>query len=145
MRILALDIGEKRCGLAISDASGAVASPLTVLEAKAVLSCAPAFQRILQDHEPQMLLCGLPLSMSGEPGPQAQRIQQQAQELAQRIGLPLKFSDERLSSAQAKRALRQSGHNERSMRGKVDMIAATLFLQSYLDSQRQPGTAIQEG
>ena len=76
-----------------------------------------------------------PLSLNGEKGPQAQRIEEQAVRIAKTLDLPLEFCDERLSSAEAKRALREGGHSEKSMRGKVDMIAASIFLQSWLDAR----------
>ena len=135
MRVLALDIGEVRIGIAASDASGRVASPVKVLPAPAVLSCAKTFRRILEDYEPEVLVCGRPQTMSGEDGPQAERVMAQARSIAEACDLPLEFADERLSSSEAKRILREQGLNEKQMRGKVDMIAASLFLQAWLDSR----------
>ena len=135
MRALALDIGEVRIGIAASDASGRVASPVKVLPAAEVLSCAKTFRRILEDYEPEVLVCGRPQTMSGEDGPQAERVMAQARSIAEACDLPLEFSDERLSSSEAKRILREQGLNEKQMRGKVDMIAASLFLQAWLDSR----------
>ncbi len=83
-----------------------------------------------------MILAGLPLSMSGEHGQQAGRIQKQAQNIAQMLSLPLEFVDERLSSQEAKRSLREEGLSEKQMRGKIDMIAASIFLQTWLDSRK---------
>ena len=91
---------------------------------------------MLEDWEPDLLVCGLPRTMAGEDGPQAERIRAQAQKIAKSCGLPLEFADERLSSAEAKRILREQGLSERSMRGKVDMVAASLFLQSWLDARQ---------
>lgn len=135
MRALALDIGEVRIGVAASDASGRVASPVKVLPATEVLSCAKTFRRILEDYEPEVLVCGRPQTMSGEDGPQAERVMAQARSIANACDLPLEFADERLSSSEAKRILREQGLNEKQMRGKVDMIAASLFLQAWLDSR----------
>ena len=135
MRALALDIGEVRIGIAASDASGRVASPVKVLPAAEVLSCAKTFRRILEDYEPEVLVCGCPQTMSGEDGPQAERVMAQARSIAEACDLPLEFADERLSSSEAKRILREQGLNEKQMRGKVDMIAASLFLQAWLDSR----------
>lgn len=135
MRVLALDIGEVRIGIAASDASGRVASPVKVLPAAEVLSCAKTFRRVLEDYEPEVLVCGRPQTMSGEDGPQAERVMAQARSIAQSCDLPLEFADERLSSSEAKRILREQGLNEKQMRGKVDMIAASLFLQAWLDSR----------
>ncbi len=135
MRVLALDIGEVRVGIAVSDPSGRVASPVCVLPAQEVLAHAVTFRRVLEDWEPDLLLSGRPMTMAGEEGPQAERVMGQARDIARACGLPLEFADERLSSAEAKRILREQGLNERSMRGKVDMVAASLFLQSWLDSR----------
>lgn len=135
MRALALDIGEVRVGVAVSDPSGRVASPVCVLPAAEVLSGARTFRRVLEDWEPEVLVCGRPMTLAGEEGPQARRIEEQARRIAEAGGLPLEFADERLSSSEAKRILREQGLNERSMRGKVDMVAASLFLQSWLDAK----------
>ena len=140
MRALALDIGEVRIGIAASDASGRVASPVKVLPAAEVLGHACTFRRILEDYEPDVLVCGRPQTMSGEDGPQAERIMAQARQIADACGLPLEFADERLSSSEAKRILREQGLREKQMRGKVDMIAASLFLQDWLDSHGQDDT-----
>lgn len=136
MRALALDIGEVRVGIAVSDASGTVASPVCVLPAQEVLSNARSFRRVLEDYEPDLLVCGRPRTLAGEDGPQATRIREQAERIAAACDLPLEFADERLSSREAKRILREEGLSERSMRGKVDMVAASLFLQSWLDARR---------
>lgn len=133
---MALDIGEVRCGIAISDPAMRVASPVCVLPSAEVIANAASFRRVVEDWEPEALLSGLPLSLNGEYGPQAKRIQEQAQRIAKTLGLPLEFCDERLSSTEAKRVLREQGLNEKSMRGKVDMIAASIFLQSWLDARQ---------
>ncbi|WP_301829476.1 Holliday junction resolvase RuvX [uncultured Parolsenella sp.] len=134
MRALALDIGEVRIGIAASDASGRIASPVKVLPAAEVLGISRTFRRILEDYEPEVLVCGRPQTMGGEDGPQAERIMAQARQVADACDLPLVFADERLSSAEAKRILRAQGLKEKQMRGKIDMIAASLFLQAWLDS-----------
>lgn len=137
MRILALDIGETRVGVAVCDPGERVASPVMVLPAAEVLSCAKPFQRVLEDWEPELLLCGLPYTMSGEEGPQAARIRTAAKTISDACGVPHEFADERLSSQEAKRSLREKGLTERAMRGKIDMIAASLFLQAWLDARRE--------
>ena len=135
MRVLALDIGEKRTGIAVSDPQMRVATPVCVLPSQEVEHCAQPFQRVLEDWEPELLLCGLPRSLSGEEGPQAKRIRSIAESISSSSGVPHEFTDERLSSRQAKQSLRDMGYDERKMRGKVDMIAASLFLQSWLDAR----------
>ena len=134
MRALCLDMGEVRVGVAVSDAQGRVATPLCVLPARELDGPGPQFKRLLEDWEPDVLVCGLPLTMAGEYGPQAERIVSEAEKLAQICALPLEFADERLSSAEAKRILHEQGLSERAMRGKVDMVAASLTLQSWLDA-----------
>lgn len=136
MRALALDIGEVRIGIAASDASDTIAVPVKVLPAAEVLGGARSFRYVLEDYEPDVLVCGRPKTLSGEDGPQAERVMAQARQIAEACGLPLEFEDERLSSQEAKRILREEGYNEKSMRGRVDMVAASLFLQTWLDAQR---------
>ncbi len=135
MRVIALDIGEARVGIAVSDPGLRVASPVCVLPAQEVLAGAKSWKRVLEDWEPELLVCGLPLSLDGEVGQWADHIKAHAQQIADAAGLPLAFADERLSSSEAKRILREKGLSEREMRGKVDMIAASLFLQAWLDTQ----------
>ena len=135
MRVLALDIGEVRVGVAVSDPQERVASPVCVLPASEVETCATPFRRVLEDWEPELLLCGLPLTLAGEEGPQAQRIRAVAQRVSTQTGLPLEYEDERLTSSEAKQILRRQGLNDKAMRGKVDMVAASLMLQTWLDSR----------
>ena len=137
MRALALDIGEVRVGIAASDVTGTVASPVKVLPANEVLSLTRPFRLVIEDYEPDVLVCGRPKTMSGEDGPQAEKLMAQALDLGNRLGIPVEFADERLSSSEAKRILREQGVSERNMRGKVDMIAASLFLQAWLDSKSE--------
>ncbi len=141
MVAMALDIGEKRIGIAVSDASGRIASPVKVLPAPEVLSGARSFRYLVEDYDPEVLVFGRPMTLSGERGPQAERIEKQALAIGRMLGLPVAFEDERLSSAEAKRILREQGLNEKSMRGKVDMVAASIFLQTWLDAQRSQASA----
>lgn len=137
MVALALDIGGTRTGIAVSDRTGRVAMPLKVLPASEVENMARTFRMIIEDHEPDVLVCGLPQTMAGEEGPQAEHICAIAERVSRACDLPLEFIDERLSSSEAKRVLREQGLSEKQMRGKVDMISASLFLQAWLDSQRR--------
>lgn len=136
MVAMALDIGEKRVGIAVSDATGRIASPVKVLSASEVIGMARPFRMLLEDYEPEILVCGRPMTLAGEEGPQAARVMEQARVIGRAAGLPVAFADERLSSTEAKRILREQGLNERSMRGKVDMVAASVFLQTWLDERR---------
>ena len=135
MRIIALDIGEKRVGVAISDPTERVATPVCVLAATDIEQNAKPWRRVLDDWRPEAIVCGLPLTLSGEEGPQAERVRQVAAKVAEQTSLPLYFTDERLSSSEAKRSLREKGFSEKAMRGKVDMIAASIFLQAWLDAR----------
>lgn len=136
MRALALDIGDARIGIAASDASGMLAVPVCVLPAQEVLSHSRNFRRVIEDHEPEILVCGRPKTMAGEDGPQAKKIMSEGKAIAERLCLPVEFEDERLSSSEAKRILRAQGLSEKQMRGKVDSVAASLFLQTWLDAKR---------
>lgn len=133
---MALDIGQVRVGVAVCDPAERVATPLTVLPASDVTGNAPAFRRLLEDWEPELFVCGLPYTMGRQEGPQAKSIKATAERITDATGIPHVFTDERLSSKEAKRSLREKGLGEREMRGKVDMIAASLFLQAWLDARR---------
>ena len=142
---MALDIGEKRVGVAVSDPDERVASPVCVIAADEVLANGRSFRIVLEDWEPELLLCGLPMTLSGEEGPQAERVRGFAATVAKNTGIPLEFADERLSSAEAKRSLREKGLSEKAMRGKVDMIAASIFLQSWLDARNSAREQAEDG
>lgn len=135
MRVLALDIGEVRVGVAVSDPHETLASPVCVLPAAEVESHAASFRRVLEDWDPELIVCGLPLTLAGEEGPQAQRIRAIAQAVGAASGLPVEYADERLTSSEAKQILRRQGLTEKSMRGKVDMVAASLLLQTWLEAR----------
>lgn len=135
MRILGLDIGEKRVGVAVSDASGTVASPVDVVAA-AMLSDRRAMMRLVEDWDIGLLVVGLPLTLDGQEGPQALAVRQIADALAARLGLPLKYHDERLSSSSARSVMREAGLSERRQRGSLDKVAAAIMLQGYLDANQ---------
>ena len=135
MRVLALDIGDKRVGVAVSDPRGRVATPVKVLDASA-LTDPRAVASLVEEYEAECVVIGLPLSLDGEEGPQAQRVRKIGARLAQGLRVEVEYADERMSSVQAKRALREGGLAERAQRGRVDMLAAAIFLQGYLDAHR---------
>lgn len=145
MRIAALDIGDTRTGVALSDASGRIATPFAVFDTRELLSQGSKLRQFIDDYEIEHFVVGLPLSMTGEEGSQARHVRALAGKIfkacnycADDTGLlengGITFYDERLSSVAAKQSLAQQDLNERQMRGKVDKIAAALFLQSYLDA-----------
>ncbi|HET6351963.1 MAG TPA: Holliday junction resolvase RuvX [Coriobacteriia bacterium] len=136
MRILALDIGEKRIGVAVSDPTQRVASPVCVLDAPQALASKRDFERLQQDYDDiELLLVGLPRSLDGTEGPQAARVREVAVRIGELTGLPLAYCDERLSSVEASRRMAEAGADSRARRGSVDMVAAALMLQAYLDEK----------
>ena len=139
VRILGLDIGEKRIGVAVSDPSGTVATPLAVIDARKALGDGRELAGLVADYEVELLVAGLPLSLDGSEGTQAARVRSAAQRLASLVSLPLEFADERLSSTAARRAMTEAGVSDRNKRGSIDMVAAAIFLQSYLDGSREAG------
>lgn len=136
MRVLGLDIGQKRIGVAVSDPSGTVATPLAVLDAKSALRDGGELVRLAEEYEIKLVVLGLPRSMDGSEGPQAADVRATGARLAHFLRLPIEYYDERLSSAEARRAMTSAGVSDRDKRGSVDMVAAALFLQSYLDAHR---------
>jgi len=135
VRVIALDIGEKRIGVAVSDPSGIVATPLDVVDASEALANGGRQKRIDEDYEPQLAVVRFPLSMDGTEGPQARRVREVAGRLARFLPSEVEFFDERLSSAEAERRMREAGHDARRQRGRVDMVAASIFLQEFLDAR----------
>jgi len=142
VRVLGLDIGETRVGVAVSDAAGGVASPVTVLDARALAADVGPLARLVSEYEVGTLVVGLPVTMAGGEGPQAQATRRYAERLADAVSLPVVYWDERLSSAEARRLMRGAGMSERDMRGAVDKVAAAIVLQGWLDSRQ---TAAGEG
>lgn len=104
------------------------------MPAAEVTGCAKPFRRLLEDWEPAAARLRLPRALAGEEGPR-RRLRKEAARISDACGIPHVFADERLSSVEAKRSLREKGLTEKEMRGKVDMIAASLFLQSWLDER----------
>jgi len=133
-RIIGFDVGRKRLGVAVSDESATIATPVVVLDVDELKRDSRPLKRLVQDYEPDNAIVGLPVTLAGEEGPQAEEVRAFAGQWIAPLGIDVTFVDERLSSVDAKRALREVGMDEKQARGKVDMIAASLFLQSYLDS-----------
>ncbi|MFU8891503.1 MAG: Holliday junction resolvase RuvX [Anaerosomatales bacterium] len=131
MRVLALDIGERRVGVALSDPGGTIASPLEVLDATGRLEDRVA--AIVEEYGVGLIVAGLPLTLGGDEGPQASSVRTVAERIAGRLEVPLVYHDERLSSAQANRAM-AGGISSKQRRGTVDKVAAAIFLQSFLDA-----------
>lgn len=139
MRALGLDIGSVRVGVAVSDPAGAVASAVSVLDARELARDVRPLARIAEDYEAEVLVVGLPFTLAGEEGPQAADVREVAGRLAGALGLPLVFQDERNSSAEARRSMRAAGLSDRQQRGSLDKVAAAILLQTWLDVQRGGG------
>lgn len=135
MRVLGLDIGAARVGVAVSDPAGAVASPVTVLDARALARDVRPLARIVEDYEAEALVVGLPVTLAGDEGPQAAEVRAVAERFGVALGLPVEYHDERLSSAEARRLMREAGMSEREQRGSVDKVAAAIVLQGWLDAR----------
>jgi len=143
VKVLAFDIGEKRIGVASGDTSARIAFPVGVFETADLLSNSTVLQRLTEDHEPELLVVGLPISLNAQENQQVKRVKEVAESIAEQLGLPLVYQDERLTSVEAKRYFREAGYTEKEMRGKIDMIAASLILQAHLDTYQNdhPGDA----
>jgi len=136
MRFLGLDIGEARIGVAVSDTEGRVASPVAVLDARVLAADAQPLARLVADYEVEALVVGVPLTLAGEEGPQAQDVRRCAERLSAAVSVPVLYWDERLSTAEARRVMREAGTSERDQRGAVDKVAAAIILQGWLDARR---------
>jgi putative Holliday junction resolvase len=136
MRTLSLDIGDKRIGVALSDPTGILATPLTILNRSDDTPEIEAITEIISQHEVSQVVVGLPRSMDGSIGKQAEKVKTFTQKLCNRIEVPIKFRDERLTTVSARRLMQSN--NTRKTRVKVihdDAIAAAIILQSYLDEE----------
>lgn len=132
--MLALDVGARRIGLAISDELGITAQGLETLQRTNIREDLARLANIVQERSVGLILVGHPLHMSGRESRQADYVREFADKLSARIGLPVRFWDERLTSVQAGRVLRESGISIRKRALAVDRMAAVLLLESYLDS-----------
>ena len=140
MRVLALDVGDKRIGVALCDPEERLATPLTTVERTGESSDVDEVLRLAGEHDAGEIVVGLPISLSGHRGTQARRVEEFARRLTERASIPVKPVDERLSTVQAERLLRESGVEPSRDRARVDAAAAAVILQSYLDSRRTPSS-----
>jgi putative holliday junction resolvase len=138
MRILALDHGTRRIGLALSDELGIIAQPLEFIEAEPFAGVLRRLQTIMAEKEVALILVGLPRNMDGSYGPAALKVREFVAALQAAVTVPIETWDERLTSVQANRLLSQAAVRGGKRKGKVDQMAAAILLQSYLDS-RPPG------
>ena len=147
-RVVALDVGSRRIGVAACDPFGIVVRPVGVVHAEPLEQALAAIRRIVEEEEAQLLVVGLPITLRGEQGPQAQRVLTFAAELEKVLPVPLVFVDERYTSVEAERIIKEQGskRNAGAMRAKgrastrrqrerVDEIAAALILEDFLQDR----------
>jgi putative Holliday junction resolvase len=140
MRVLGLDVGDRRIGVAMSDPIGLTAQPLATIDRADGHDGLEAIRALVERHGVARIIVGLPLTMRGEPGPQAKKVIAFADRLRQRLSLPVELLDERLTTLQGARSLLETGASSRKRRAVIDQVAAQLILQQFLDAQRPPET-----
>jgi putative holliday junction resolvase len=134
MRILGIDHGTVRIGLAISDELGMIAQPMEFVPAEPFEKFIIRLKEIIQEKQVELLLVGMPRNMDGSYGPAATKVKEFIEVLKAQVTTPIKTWDERLTSAQANRYLIQASVRREDRKSKVDKTAAAILLQSYLDS-----------
>jgi putative Holliday junction resolvase len=132
-RVLGLDLGDARIGVAISDDDRRLAVPIGTVRTGAPADV-KAVAALVREHDVTVVVVGLPLLLSGEAGERAHHAERFAEALRGFLGVPVELHDERLSTVEADRALREAGASGRDRRRRVDRSAATVILQSWLDS-----------
>lgn len=132
-RVLGIDLGEKRLGLAISDESRILASPLTVYERRELAKDIKFLSDLVARHHVAEIVLGLPLNMNGSLGPKAEQALEFKKLLEERLKLPVHTFDERLTTIEAERVLLQADMSRRKRKQRRDALAAVLILQSYLN------------
>ncbi len=134
-RVLALDVGERRIGVAVSDPTRTIARSLCVLERRSREEDFAAIAELVREHRVGLVVVGHPRSMNGTIGPQARRVSRYAEALAKTLPVPLILWDERLSTSTAEQLMIETGHSARQRRKRIDAVAAAVILQDYLDAQ----------
>jgi len=137
MRILGLDIGDRRIGVAISDPEETLASPLTVILRNSDEEAVKAIVELIERYQVARVIVGLPRHLSGKLGRQAAKVQNFITKLSEQTEVPVETRDEWLSTIAASRLLREAGIKNEKQKTKRDAVAAAFVLQGYLDSQRQ--------
>jgi putative Holliday junction resolvase len=130
-----MDLGKRRIGLAVSDELGITAQGLPTLGRTRIRDDMDALANLIAEKGVQLIVMGNPLHMSGRPGRQAEYTREFAERLHQRTGIPVEFWDERLTSVQAGRVLRDSGIGIEKRAAAVDRLAAVILLESFLDAR----------
>lgn len=135
MRALGVDLGDKRIGVAISDAEGKLAAPFKTI--KRSMGDIEELMKISNQEGIELIVVGLPLNMDGSLGEEGKKAQKFVSELQERAGIPVELWDERLSSFEAEQKLREAGKKGEKLKKSLDMAAAAIILQDYLDHKRQ--------
>lgn len=144
VRVLGIDLGSKRIGIAASDRSGTIASPLMVLQRGASQRIDHAeIAKIVQEEEAEAVVIGLPLNMDGSEGSAARSARMEAERMATVVNVPIYIHDERRSTVVGDRVLMERGLNAQDRRKVIDKVAAAVILQSWLDAGR-PGASSDE-
>ena len=134
---LGLDIGKKRIGVAGCDGTGLIATPLTTITRVGFTDDVAQLQQLIAEREVTILVIGLPYSLAGEWGKQAQRTEKYAERLASVLKLPIEYMDERLTSIEAETQLKtKRGFSPRRDKAQIDAHAAAIILQQWLDHKR---------
>ncbi len=134
-RILAVDYGAKRVGLAMSDETKTIASPLTQLNVESDADAVEKIVGAIGDRQVERVVVGLPRNMDGSYGPQAQKVQMFIEKLREKMAVPIETWDERLTTAAAERAMLEADLSRAKRKERRDKIAAQILLQSYLDAR----------
>jgi len=134
MRILGLDYGEKRIGVAVSDELGLTAQGLLVLERKNRRTDLATLRRLVEEYRVDKIVVGYPVRMDGTKGIQCEKVDRFARLLAEAFGLPVLLQDEFMTTKEAEEILRAAGTGRKKMKAAVDRLAAVLILKSYLDA-----------
>ena len=135
-RVMALDVGGRRIGVALSDSTRVLATPLTTLRAEPRARVIAEIAALVAQHEVAELVVGLPLTLSGEIGPQAKLVEIFAAELRQALRAPIHLLDERLTSVAAERLMQDLGIKPERRKARIDEVAASIILQDFLDTHR---------
>lgn len=133
MRVMGLDVGDRRIGVAISDPEGWLAQGLTVITRTTLSRDLSAIQSIAEEQGVEKIVVGLPRRLDGTIGPQAEKSQEFGRALHERVGIPVVFWDERLSTVAAQKMMISTGVKRARRKSTIDMAAATVMLQGYLD------------
>ncbi len=134
MRVLGLDHGTERIGVALSDELGMIAQPIEFIPSHPVPEIWDRLKAILEATPYELIVIGMPRNMNGSYGPAAEKVKDFIAALGEEIAIPVRTWDERLSSSQANRVLLQANVSRKKRKGTVDKMAAAIILQSYLDS-----------